>query len=115
MKLLSAILSAVADCEAHPEFKIGFTVKDPAAVSELLLKNAIKDATRKAEVLAQASNVKLGMIQQIDYNWGELHLYSDIDMDIKMCADMSPMGGAIEIEPNDIDVSDSVTVVWAIE
>ena len=117
MKTLASVLSAIAECEAHPEFKIRFTVKDPAAVSEQLLAKAIKDAAKKAETLAKAANVKLGAVQRIDCNWEEIHLYSETDMDMKCCAPMLAESSApgIDIEPDDIDVSDSVIVVWTIE
>jgi uncharacterized protein YggE len=115
VKRLAAVLGAIAECEAQPQFKISFTVKDPTAVSEQLLENAVTDATLKAKTLAKAASVKLRAIQRIDYNWGEIRLFSDTDMDIKACAAMPPTSASFDIEPDDIDVSDSVSVVWAIE
>jgi len=114
MKKLGLTLGAIAGCKATPDFSINFSVKDPGAVSEQLLANAVENAKTKAEILAESAGVKLGAIQRIDYNWGELQLYSNTSMDVMCCAETSgsyDMG----IEPEDIDVSDNVTVVWEMD
>ena len=116
MVLLGATLGAIAGCEAKPNFDIRFSIKDPNAVSEQLLESAVENAKWKAMVLARAAGVKLGAIERIDYNWHELHLYSQTDYqlcDAMVCEAAAPM--AMEIEPEDINVSDTAMVVWAIE
>ena len=60
MSKLGVTLGAIAKCEADPKIKIEFSVKDPSAVSERLLVNAIDNAKRKAEILAKSSGVRLG-------------------------------------------------------
>ena len=80
-KRLARALSEISKCIAKPEISIDFTVKDPTAVSEELLKAAVKNARAKAEILCGASGAKLGEPVTIDYNWGELHLYSETDYD----------------------------------
>ena len=116
MPMLGATLGAIAKCEANPNFNIKFSIKDPTAVSEQLLEDAVENAKRKATVLAKAAGVSLGAIQRIDYNWSEHHLYSRTDYqfnELMVCEAASPM--AMDIEPEDINVSDTATVVWAIE
>lgn len=117
LKLLSSLLAAVAACEAHPEFKIRFTVKDPAALSEQLLKSAVQDARKKAETLAEAANVELGAIDRIDYSWSEGGFYSNTEMDMRTSSQMllQKSAPAIDLEPEDIAVSDTVSVVWRIQ
>ena len=58
----------------------------------------------------------LGKLVSIDYNWGELHLYSPThyEIDPPCMARASATPTAMDIEPDDIDVSDSVTFVWEI-
>lgn len=55
-------------------------------------------------------------VRPIDYNWGELHLYAptryEMEADCLMKISVAPT--AMDIEPDDIDVSDSVTFVWEI-
>ena len=113
--VLGATLGAIAGCEAKPDFNIKFSIKDPSAVSEQLLESAIENAKWKATVLAKSAGVKLGEIQRIDYNWSELHLYSQTDYqfnDMMLC-EAAPL--AMDIEPEEIKVNDTATIVWAIE
>ena len=115
-KVLSKALGTIAGCIAEPELSISFTVKEPSAVNEALLKSATINAKKKAEILCEASGAKLGELVNIDYNWGELNIYSrtsyDMEMDcLKTCA---PAPRSIDIEPDDIDATDTVTFVWQI-
>ena len=116
MGMLGVTLGAIAGCEAKPDFNINFSIKDPNAVYEQLLNSAIENAKLKASVLAKSAGVTLGEIQRIDYNWGELHLYSQTDYqfnDIMLCKAAAPL--KMDIEPEDIKVDDTVTIVWAIK
>lgn len=94
-----------------------FTVKDKDAVSTALLESACVNAKAKAEILARASGVTLGSLVSIDYSWGELHLYSPTRYEMEERCMPMPCATThdFEIEPDDIDVSDSVTFVWEIE
>lgn len=113
---LSKVLGAIAVCIAEPELNVQFTVKDKKAVDAALLESACANAKVKAEILTKASGVTLGELVSIDYNWGELHLFSQTQYDMEdACMRMaSAAPTSIEIEPDDIDVSDSVTFVWEI-
>ena len=116
MKKLGVTLGAIADCPTKPKFSIKFSVKDPNAVSERLLKSAIENAKQKADVLTKAAGVMLGAIKRIDYNWSEHHLYSQTDFCLmESAADYSKNPRVMDIEPEDIDLSDSVTVIWSME
>ena len=113
---LSKVLGAIAVCIAEPELNVQFTVKDKEAVDAALLQSACANAKAKAEILTKASGVTLGELVSIDYNWSELHLYSltHYEMDPPCMARASAAPTAMDIEPDDIDVSDSVTFVWEI-
>ena len=117
---LGKILYALAHCPSKPEFRISYTVKDREAAKNELLGKAVTDAAAKAEVLSAAAGVKLKDIQSIDYSWGE------IDLEVRpmsRAVRAAPAGClaeecddyALNIEPDDIEVSDTVTVVWNIE
>ena len=58
--------------------------------------------------------MKLGELLKIDYSWQELDIYSNTRyaMEEKCMAMDSAIG--MDINPDDIDVSDSATFVWAI-
>ena len=116
---LGKILYALGNCELKPEFRISYTVKDPDAAKNELLGKAVKDAKEKAAVITAAAGVTLKDIQSIDYSWGEIEFeVSPMNRLMKACA---PVPAACEnacydldIEPDDIEVADTVTVVWEI-
>lgn len=114
---LTKALSAVGSCLAHPQLSISFTVKDPTAINEEMLRSATRNAKRKAEILCEASDMKLGDLLSIDYNWGDIHLYSNtnysLDEECLASPKMARMAD-ISIEPEDINVSDTATFVWEI-
>ena len=117
---LGKILFALANSSVQPEFRISYTVSDPEAAKNTLLANAIADAKEKAAVLSQAAGVALKDIQSIDYSWGK------IDFEVGPIDRLAAVGGGIlplakenasfdlDIEPDDISTSDTVTVIWEI-
>ncbi len=115
-KKLGLTLASIAESEAAPKFTILFSVKDANAVSQQLLESTIENAKWKAGILAKAAGLSLGAIKRIDYDWSELRLYSNtnlcVDDSIKYC--VYDKSKALEIEPENIDVNDSVTVIWEI-
>ncbi len=109
----------MAKCKGEPEFSIQFTVSDPESAKNELLGKAIEDSKEKASVLSRSAGVELGDIQLIDYSWGELDIYTR-PMDevkclskIELDADCDDIG--FDIEADDIDITDTVTVVWALK
>ncbi|MBQ7944058.1 MAG: SIMPL domain-containing protein [Lachnospiraceae bacterium] len=118
-KLLGKVLYALAHCAVRPEFRIQYTVRDVEAAKNQLLGKAVADSKEKAKVLSEAAGVELKDIILIDYSWGEIELVSQ-PMDRCMtlqesCCDMGAGAYEIDIEADDIDMSDTVTVVWGIE
>ena len=116
---LGKILYALANCSVSPEFRISYTVKDPEAVKNTLLGKAVADAKEKAAVLTQAAGTTLKDIQTIDYSWGEIDfevrpMSRGLMMEECLPAPCSPGSYDMDIEPDDIEVSDTVTVVWEI-
>lgn len=113
-KRLAKALSEISKCIAKPEISIDFTVKDSSAVSGELLKAAAKNAREKAEILCAASGAKLGELLSIDYNWGELHLYSATDYDVEGKCMMLSAADDMDIEPEEIKARDTATFAWEI-
>ena len=115
MDRLSSALSTIAKSLSEPELSIRFTVKDKDAVAVELLKSASENAHTKAVILAEASGVKLGELVTIDYNWGELQLYSPTQYEMEdRCLSAAPCAANIDIEPDDIDSTDTATFVWTL-
>lgn len=112
-KILGKVLYELAHCDVKVKFNINYTVKDKEKVKNDLLEKAVEDSTTKAKVLAKASGVKLKEILNIDYSWGEIDIYSSPMDDWMVCEAKSSYD--IDIEADDIDVQDTVTITWTIE
>lgn len=118
-KRLGQVLYALAHSPLKPELSIEYTVADVEKCKNELLHKAIEDSIQKAQVLATSANVKLGQIQSIDYSWGEIDFVTSPlnEMKLMECpdCDMSAPGSYdIDIEADDIAVTDTVTVIWEI-
>ena len=118
-KRLGKILYALAHCSVSPEFTIEYTVADPEKSKNELLGAAVKDSQAKASVLAEAAGVNLGKIINIDYSWGEIDFVSRPlqEMSLRCCEpeECESASYDMDIEPDDIDISDTVTVIWGLE
>lgn len=113
---LSKALSAVSECLSNPELSIKFTVRDESAVNEEMLRLASQNARRKAEILCDASGVELGALLSVDYNCGKSDLASATNYRMAAeCMKMSELSRGVDIEPDDIEISDTVTFVWEIK
>ena len=115
-KMLGRVLYELSVCSVKVEFSIGYTVKDKDAVKKEVIKRAVENSREKAEILATAAGVTLGEIQSIDYSWGEIEIRtSPVDMfEAKRALALEPSYD-IDIEPDDIDVADTVTILWEIK
>ena len=100
-----------------PEFNADVWDKASYTIVKRGVRAKFEQNPDKAEILCRASGVELGQLISIDYNWGELNIISRTSYEMEDCL-MSPasMGKccAPEIEPDDIDVSDSAAFVWEI-
>ena len=118
---LGRVLYALANSQLRPEFRISYTIKDPEAAKNQLLGKAVSDAVEKADALVKAARVVLKDIQSIDYSWGHIN-YEVHPVNRMLVAEEGlalPMATSgtydMDIEPDDIEVSDTVTLLWEIE
>ena len=116
-ELLGRILYALAKSGVKSEFRIQYTVRDVEACRNELLGNAVRDAKEKANVLAEASGVKLGMVMTVDYSFGTVDIYSEPvnfrAMKAEACCEDSGAYG-MNIVADDIQLDDNVTVCFEI-
>ena len=116
---LGKVLHALTRSPLEPEFMLSYTVSDPGRVKNELLARAVSDAREKALLISQAAGVLLKDIQSIDYSWGEINL------ECKPCGSLMAQDCLTEsagnrdsfdlnIEPDDMEVTDTVTVLWEI-
>ena len=114
---LGKVLYALANSDLDPEFNISYTVKDQESAKNELLGKAVADAKEKAAVLTQAAGVELKDIQTIDYSWGEINMEVCATNSMalrKVAAQAAADSYSMDMEPDDIKVSDTVTVIWEI-
>lgn len=116
---LGQVLYALAHSSLKPEFRLSYTVKDAEGAKNALLGRAVADAREKADVLTKAAGVKLLDMQSIDYSWGEVTFESRpmnraVMADGLMAAPKAAASYDLDIVPDDIEVSDTVTVIWEI-
>ena len=118
-ELLGKVLYVLAHSEMKIEFRICYTVKDTETAKNTLLAKAVEDSKIKANVLAMTAGVNLKEIINIDYSWGEINFVSNpVDRVMERCMTLQAQENRcyhLDVEPEDIEVSDIVTVVWRIE
>lgn len=114
-KILGRVLYELSLCSVKVEFSIDYIVKDKDAVKKEVIKRAVENSREKAEIMAIAAGVSLGEVQSIDYSWGEIDIRtSPVDkLEVRKSYALEPSYD-IDIEPDDIDLSDTVTMVWEI-
>ncbi len=115
MERLGEVLAALAACSAEPSVSVRFTLKDPDALMREALECAVKNARAKAEILAAASGAALGELIRIDHSWAEVSFFSNTEMHRAMSSDMLLSSARMDIVPDDVDITDSVAFVWALE
>lgn len=116
-KRLGQVLYGLAQAPVSPEFHINYFIKDEETVKNTLLAKAVEDATTKAWVMAAAAGVLLVELLSMNYSFGDKNLNSEPmgrSMPLLKSANMADANYKINIEPENITVSDTVTMVWRI-
>lgn len=112
---LCALLDAVTMSGSEPEMSVRFTVEDTEAVKASLLRGAAEDARRTAEVLAEASGVRLGALLSVSCGVRE----HDFSSPMQFCADgmCTAKNRAVPMTfaPEDIEAEEEAAFQWEIE
>ena len=110
-KKLGIVVQAISHCPSYAEFSIKYLLKDQNQLKALMLADAVKQATNQAQVLAKSANVTLGPIQTIDYGTVDLPfqpreiMYNELD---------NYSVALMDLQPEDITATETVTIVWEI-
>lgn len=113
--MLGKLLGAISKITGEPKFSLEYTIADPEAAKNELLAKAVEDSKAKASVLTRSAGVELGDILTIDYSWGEVDFISRPTGGVMLYEEEYDGSCDIDIEADDINVTDTVTVVWAIK
>ncbi len=111
--LLNKVITQISTRLPGINFSIQFTVKEAEEHTKTLLQNAVLNATRNAEIIASASNVKLKEILKIDHSFSEVRLESSTYYGETTLMSTSP--NLPDIDPEDLSSAKSVTITWRIE
>lgn len=111
---LGRVLNALSACPSTPEFSILYKIKDDTKAKNLLLWNAIEDAKEKAKIMSQVAGVRLGKILSIDYTPGEIGIYREM-YSVNKGLPLMANGAMIDLVPENLELEDSVIIVWKIE
>jgi hypothetical protein len=114
-ELINAMINDIVKLEGNIEFKISFGVKDPTIYKQQLIENAIADAKKSATIIAHASDIKLKEIININYSFSEIIFRSDLNYNYDNCLMESNDNMMPDLNPDDIDVNESITITWRIE
>ena len=112
-QLVGRLLEAVIRSGAMPRITLSFLVSDDEGMMQGVLAAAVANAKARAEIIAASAGVKLGMIQRIDHGYSELRFSSD-DYDLGEAMVRKSMAGP-ELNPDQVEASDTVTVTWLIQ
>ena len=111
---LGEVLTALANSAVSPMLQLSYTLKDPETAKKALLAEAVADAREKALLLAEASGAKLKELQSVDHSSGEVSF--DARPMHTLDAAMSAKGRIeMNLEPDEIKITDEVTCVWEME
>ena len=117
-KLLGKVLYQLSTVDVEPRFRIGYGIKDAEKAKNDLLGNAILDAKNKATIISNAAGVELDEIIDINYSWVDVEFNTrcyDLQPEVMMCKSAPDSSFDIDIEPDDIEKSDNVTLVFKIK
>ncbi len=109
---LNKVLRALSRTQSQASFSVSFQIKDPEPLRHKAIAEAVKNAKIKARVLAEAAGVMVGNLVHIDYSWSEIRFHSSLEYDTVTESMPSP---SYDFTPQDVNVSESVTAVWAID
>lgn len=109
---LGDVINALGTCPAKPQFSIAFELKDESKLTDLVLENAMNNAMHNASVLARAGSVVLGEVMSIDYNIDHM-LYAP--RQVMFNESFKEASVAMDIQPDNINATDYVTVTWQLK
>lgn len=113
---LAAVLASIAEADAEPELHIAFTVENSEEIRENLLRAAAENSKKNAEILCDATGVKLGNLISVRYDIDNMSFVSSTSyrMDRNCMLSASADGCSIDINPENIELSENVEFEWEI-
>lgn len=115
-ELIGEFLKELSKMKYQTDIEMNYSLKNPEDAKNTLVYKAVKDSRIKAKVLSEALGVELGEVVNIDYSWRHLDIMSRSYHTMECDGMLMASGSAkMSMEPEDIELEDSVTVIWTIE
>lgn len=113
-KMTSQVLFALGKAWPDLGVDISYVRKDVEQVKLDMLENAVKDAKKKAQIMASALGYTLGDVVSIDYSRRsiDINYHEDRLMCCKSELDSAP---SVDISPEDVETMDTVETVWTLK
>ena len=111
-ELLNKIVRGVGKFIKGAQIKIGYTIKDSRPYQLKIMERAVRDAYEKAEIMATAAGCKLGEVNSITYGKQDLMFHSQARHIHSNKEAMACDANSLNIEPDDMVMSDNVDVSW---
>ncbi len=115
--LLTKLVNNILDNGIAPRINLDFVNSDPETAKNEALRRATENAMKEARMIVEAAGARLGHLLEVkrggsyDYDDDDDYRYrrrSSIECCDNICA-------KIDIDPEDVSTSDSVTLTWEIE
>lgn len=109
---VNRILNTIAKSGLVSNISIYFLVSEADSYRDMAISTAVEKAKHNAELISRAANVKLGEITHINYGWSEVVFRRE---SVRLeCSESSVFSSSPDIEPGDIDIAESVSLVYSI-
>jgi uncharacterized protein YggE len=110
---LSKALSNIMDCGVTPRIDFYFKSSDIESMKNKALANACKHAQEEAKTIVESVGAKLGRLLSVDRNFS-VYDYDSEECDCRMPVVECRANMALDIDPEDTSVDQSVTMEWEI-
>ena len=94
------------------QINIGYTVQDPRPHQMKMLARAVSDAKEKAGIMAEASGCTLGKVENINYRYSNVSVYSQARNIHDSKEAFASTADSLDITPDDLVMSDTVDVTF---
>lgn len=122
LQLVGTIWSTLYDIEGDFGFEFEFKLEHPEIHERELLEQAVAEARERAEVLASAAGVTLGVVEAIHHEYRYARrsgMRIDYRVEELVCNSSASygdrIGSAPDINPEELAVSCSVTLRWSLK
>jgi uncharacterized protein YggE len=111
--IINSVLSDLLKTDAEITFSISFDVADKEKYKTQLIQNAVADATESAKTIANAANIQLKEIININFSFSEVHFHNDNI--VYSPVSMRSKTVMPDFSPNDIKAEKNITIIWKID